>query len=244
VDGRFKAMVVAASRRACALYQEGLGKHLPKEYFDVVMTHSREDEEIIHRSIRESWSKYGGREAGDLRNLIVDKFKEEEFPKILIVTDMLLTGFDAPVLQTMYLDKPLKEHRLLQAVARTNRPHKGVKEAGVVIDYVGVLKEFKRALEIYSTEDIEGALFSYDSLREEFITLIQEILEALRDVPRDYERETLLRAVEVLTADREKEKEFIEKYRKLRRVFELLGPDEVKLEHLETYKWISAIYTY
>ena len=244
VDGRFKAMVVAASRRACALYQEELGKHLPKEYFDVVMTHSREDEEIIHRSVRESWGKYGGREAGDIRNLIINKFKEEEFPKILIVTDMLLTGFDAPVLQTMYLDKPLKEHRLLQAVARTNRPHKGVKEAGVVIDYVGVLKEFKRALEMYSTEDIEGALFSYESLREEFITLIQEILKALRDVSRDYERETLLRAVEVLTADREKEKEFIEKYRKLRRIFELLGPDEVKLEHLETYKWISAIYTY
>lgn len=243
-DGKFKAMVVAASRRACVLYKKDLDRNLPSEYSEIAMTYTRDDEEPIRGYIRESRAKWGGRDVEDLRKDALDKFKEEEFPKILIVTDMLLTGFDAPILQTMYLDKPLKEHRLLQAVARTNRPFKDIKEAGVVIDYVGILKEYKKALEMYSTEDIKGALLSYDSLRGEFVTLIQEILEILKEVPKDYERETLLKAVEVLTADGENEKEFVDKYQNVRKVFELLGPDEVKLEHFETYKWISAIYTY
>ncbi len=244
VDGKFKAMVVAASRRACVLYKRELDNHLPKEYSEIVMTYGRSDEEIIYGYIKESRERYGGREIGDLRKDITDKYKDEEFPKILIVTDMLLTGFDVPVLQTMYLDKPLKEHRLLQAVARTNRPFRDLKEAGVVIDYIGILKEFKKALEVYSTGDIKGALSSYDTLREEFITLIKEILEVLKEIPRDYERETLLKAVEVLTSDGEREKEFIERYKTLRKLFELLGPDEVKLEYFKDYKWISAIYTY
>ena len=85
---------------------------------------------------------------------------------------------------------------------------------------------------------------SFDVLREEFLLLIKEILELLKEVPRNYERETLLKAVEVLTSEKEKEKEFIEKYKNLRKIFELLGPDNVKLEYFEDYKWISAIYTY
>lgn len=144
----------------------------------------------------------------------------------------------------MYLDKPLKEHRLLQAVARTNRPFKDLKEAGLIIDYVGILKEFKRALEMYSKDEIEGALFSFDSLRGEFNLLINEILDIFKEIPREYDRQTMLKAIELLTSEPEKEKEFIEKYKNLRRVFELLGPDEIKLERFEEYKWISAIYTY
>jgi type I restriction enzyme R subunit len=245
VDGKFKAMVVAASRKACVLYEQELRKYLPDEYIKVVMTESeREKEPLIAEHVAETRAQYGYKDISDIRKEIIEKFKEEEFPKILVVTDMLLTGFDAPILQTMYLDKPLKEHRLLQAVARTNRPFRGVKEAGLVIDYVGILKEFKKALEMYSETDIAGALFSYDNLREEFIELVKKTLEIFREVPKDYERETLLKAVEVLTTDEEKEKEFVENYRKLRKVFELLGPNEVKLEYFEDYKWLSAIYTY
>jgi len=244
IDGRFKAMVVTGSRKACVLYKRELDKHLPKEYSEVVMTYTREDEPVIQEYVAEPKARYGGRDIDDIRKDIIEKFKEETFPKILIVTDMLLTGFDAPILQTMYLDKPLKEHRLLQAVARTNRPFKDIKEAGVVLDYVGILKEFKKALEMYSEEDIKGAIFSYDSLREEFITLIKEILEIPKEVPKNYERETLLKAIEVLTTDEEKGKNFVEAYKNLRKTFELLGPDEIKLEYFEDYKWISAIYTF
>lgn len=245
VDGKFKAMVVAGSRKACAIYKEELDKRLPKRYSEVVMTYDeRKDEKITVRPLREARARFGEMEPEELRRRIRESFIDEELPKILIVTDMLLAGFDAPILQVMYLDKPLKEHRLLQAVARTNRPFKDLKEAGIVIDYVGILKEFKRALEMYSEEDIKGALSSYESVKEEFVTFIKETLEILKSVPRNYERETLLKAVEILTSDEEKGKEFIEKYKNLRKTFELLGPDEIKLEYFEDYKWLSAIYTY
>jgi type I restriction enzyme R subunit len=244
IDGKFKAMVVAGSRNACEVYKRELDRHLPKEYSEIEMTYTKRDKPEILQYAAEKKVRYGGRDIDDIRKDEIEKFKEEEFPKILIVTDMLLTGFDAPILQVMYLDKLLKEHRLLQAVARTNRPFKDLKEAGVVIDYVGILKEFKKAFEMYSEEDIKGALFSYDSVKEDFVNLVKEIVEMLKEVPRDYERETLLKAIEVLTWDEEKEEEFGEKYRNLRKTFELLGPDEIKLEYFEDYKWISAIYTF
>jgi len=244
VDGKYKAMVVAGSRMACHIYKQELDKYLPPEYSEIVMTYTREDKEPLVLRVAETKARYGNRDIGDIRKDIVERFKEEDYPKILIVTDMLLTGFDAPILQVMYLDKPLKEHRLLQAVARTNRPYKDLKEAGVVIDYVGVLREFKKSLEIYNERDIKWALISLDGLREEFVILIKEILEILKGVPRDYEREALLKACEVLTTEEGKEKEFIEKYKNLRKLFELLGPDNIKLEYFEDYKWISAIYTY
>jgi len=97
---------------------------------------------------------------------------------------------------------------------------------------------------MYSESDITGALHSYDSIREEFATLIKEILEIFKEIPRDYEKDTLLKTVEILTTINEKGEEFIEKYRSLRKSFELLGPDEIKLEYFEDYKWLSAIYTY
>ncbi|RKY86713.1 hypothetical protein DRQ09_05705, partial [candidate division KSB1 bacterium] len=245
IDGRFKAMVVACSRKACDIYKQEFDKYLPPEYSEIVMTYkSDETEQPLVARVAETQARYESRDIADIRKIIINNFKEEEYPKILIVTDMLLTGFDAQQLQVMYLDKPLKGHRLLQAIARTNRPYKDLKEAGLIIDYIGMLQEFKRALEIYNEEDIKFALTNIDEIRNEFDDLIREIFDTLKEVPRNYERDSLLKAVEVLTTDKEKEKEFINKYKNLRKIFELLGSDVVKIKHFEDYKWISAVYTY
>ncbi len=245
IDGKFKAMVVAASRKACAYYKLYLDNWLPKEYSEIVMTRTPKDAEIIQHTTQEAKLRYGEKDIEEIRKEILEKFKEEERPKILIVTDMLLTGFDAPVLQTMYLDKPLKEHRLLQAIARTNRPYKGIKEAGVILDYIGILKEFKRAFEIYSEEEIKGALSGMESLREDFNTLLDGLLALFSDIPKDsYDRQTMLGAIEILTTDEENSKRFLEDYRELRKSFELLGPAEIKIERFSDYKWVSGIYTF
>ncbi|HPD60955.1 MAG TPA: HsdR family type I site-specific deoxyribonuclease, partial [Thermodesulfobacteriota bacterium] len=250
IDGKFKAMVVAGSRRACELYKQELDQHLPREYSEVVMTYQIDDEPLLLQAVAEKRERYGGRQIGDIRKTIIEKFKEEDLPKILIVTEMLLTGFDAPVLQVMYLDKLLKEHRLLQAIARTNRPFKDLKEAGLVIDYVGILKEFKRAFELYREEDIKGAVYDFDQIRGEFVQLLEELLGLFKEVPKNYSRETLLKSIEVLTGEEKKGEAFLEQYKSLRKTFELLGPDEIKIGAycnmplLEDYKWLSAIYAY
>jgi len=188
--------------------------------------------------------RFGTKDIRGVRKDIVDKYKDEEYPKVLIVTDMLLTGFDVPELQVIYLDKPLKEHRLLQAIARTNRPYKDLKEAGVIIDYVGVLGEIKKAFKIYNEEDIRCVLFNYENMEREFKDLIDKIFRMFEKLPKNYDRDTLLKAVEILTVDKVNEREFIENYKSLRKIFELLGSKEIKIEYLEDYKWITAVYTY
>jgi type I restriction enzyme R subunit len=245
VDGKFKAMVVAASRKACVSYKKSLDKLLLRGYSEIVMTYNRDDDKEIREYHKELTERFKGLEDDKIKKDIVEKYLEEENPKILIVTDMLLAGFDAPILQTMYLDKPLKEHRLLQAIARTNRPYKDVKEAGKIIDYVGILDQINKAFANYAKEDYENALFSIDDIKSEFRELINEMLSLFKDVEkRKYDRATLLKAVEILTTDEETGKEFLENYKHLRKIFELLGSDISKLDFFEDYKWLSSVYTY
>ncbi len=246
VDGKYKAMVVSASRKACIRYKRALDKLLPPEFSEIVMTYNDDDNEEIKNYRNELIQRYGLNDTEEINKLIRENFREEkELPKILIVTSKLLTGFDAPILQTMYLDKPLKEHRLLQAIARTNRPYKDVKEAGVILDYVGILKEIKKAFEKYSEKDLEGALFSMDSIKEEFKILMTGILEIFKDVEvRSYDRNTFLKAMEILTSDEEIGENFLNTYRHVRKIFEILGSDAITLEWFEDYKWISTIYSY
>ncbi len=244
LDGKFKAMVVAGSRNACLMYRDRLRKLLPQKYVEVVMTANLGEGERKAEYVNEIAEEYGGSDLSRARKRIITKFKEEEHPKILIVTEMLLTGFDAPILQTMYLDKLLKEHRLLQAIARTNRPYKGLKEAGLIIDYVGILKEFKGAFAIYNEEDIEGALWNVKDLDAEFEKELRELLSFFPGLDREFERKTFVSAVEILTGEDGKAKDFITGYWKLRKLFELLGSSTEKLKYLDDYKWLSAVYSY
>jgi type I restriction enzyme R subunit len=248
LDGRFKAMVVAVNRLSCVLYKRELNKLLPKEYSEVVMTY----DPIKDKKIKEIWDyrneeieRNHGKDIEDIRKETITKYKEEQNPKILIVTDMLLTGFDAPILQTMYLDKPLKEHRLLQAIARTNRPFKDLKEAGLIIDYVGILKEFTRAFENYTKEDISGILINTDDLVKEFTQKLDETSALFADVPKDrYDRETMTQAFQTITSNEESTKKFQANYKRLRKLFELLGPHPIKLEKLRDYTWLTQVYHY
>jgi type I restriction enzyme R subunit len=245
LDGKFKALIVAVNRVSCVRYKRELNKLLPKEYSEVVMTFNRTDSPEIQDCLKELTARYHGKEIEDIRKEIIDKYKEEEYPKILIVTDMLLTGFDAPILQTMYLDKPLKEHRLLQAIARTNRPYKDLKTAGLIIDYVGILKEFTRAFENYTKEDITGVLLPIDELAKEFTQTLDETMTLFQDIPKDqYDRQTMLKAFETITTNEQNAKKLQQNYRHLRKLFELLGTHEIKLQRLKEYVWLTQVYGY
>jgi len=242
----FKAMVIAVDREACVLYKEALDKLLPCDYTEVVMTYNPSDpnepEKIrdYHKKFRE---RFLGKDDKEIVEEIVNRFKYRDTPKILIVTDMLLTGFDAPILQTMYLDKPLKEHRLLQAIARTNRPYlrdgENIKSFGLIIDYVGIFKELKRALEIYDEVDIREVATDIKKIKEKLKNDIEKALSFFEGIEVKDDRENIMKAVETLFK-KESWDEFQKLYRSIRYHYKLLKED--RLEFKNTFAWLTQVY--
>src|SRR5690606_30123584 len=134
----FKAMIVAPDRFACTQYKEELDKHMPTTASVVVMSTSANDD----YDFKVKWGI-----DRDKQDKIVEEFNDTNSAlQFVIVTAKLLTGFDSPILQTMYLDKSLKDHTLLQAICRTNRlfPNKSF---GRIVDYFGVFDDTAKALE-------------------------------------------------------------------------------------------------
>ncbi|MEM2196779.1 MAG: HsdR family type I site-specific deoxyribonuclease [Sulfolobales archaeon] len=251
IDGKFKAIVVAASRRACVLYKEALDKYLPPEYSEVVMTFQAQEKDVKIEEYRSKLLKrYRVSDPGEAIKKIIELFKTENNPRILIVTDMLLTGFDEPRLQTMYLDKPLKGHRLLQAIARVNRPYRGVKEHGLVIDFVGIFDELAKAFAMYEEEDLRGATFDVEGVLDDFKRTLQELLKLVGPRPKVGVTESdvelfkyVKKKAELLACDKDLEREFTEKYRYLRRLYELIYT-KLEEEEISNYKWLSDIYMF
>jgi type I restriction enzyme R subunit len=190
VDSRFKALIVTASRLACVRYKKAidqafkeLGIPNPEQYTEVVITYGQNDPDEIASYEQQLKQRFGrSKDSSEINKEIITKFKEEEYPKIAIVTDMLITGFDHPQLQTIYLDKPLKGHMLLQTVARTNRPAQE-KEVGLIVDYVGVLEDYEKALAFYERADFTSISQSFQDIEkfaEEFERLLKETKEVIQ----------------------------------------------------------------
>lgn len=179
----YKAFMVAVDREACAFYKAELDKLLPPDYSAVVYSSGHNDPEHMkkyHLSNKEE-------------KLIRKHFRNsDKKPKILIVTEKLLTGFDAPILYCMYLDKPMRDHVLLQAIARVNRPyedeHGRKKPCGFVLDFVGIFDNLEKAL-AFDSKDIEGVVQDIDILKNEFAESItyahDEYLSLIKQTSRD-----------------------------------------------------------
>ncbi|WP_323843857.1 type I restriction endonuclease subunit R [Microbulbifer magnicolonia] len=161
----FKGMIVVGSRYAATVFKKTLDE-LGAPPSEVIISGKHNDEPIYapytnaaqHKQVIQSFTKPLG----------TDRDKQDP-TAFLIVKDMLLTGFDAPIAQVMYIDRSLKDHTLMQAIARVNRtcssPNgKGAKQAGFVVDYYGLSDHLTEALEMFSSEDVEG---SYHSLKNE-----------------------------------------------------------------------------
>lgn len=150
----FKAQIVAVSREAAVIYKKMLDE-LSNYKSEVIMSAGHNDKEHLQKH---HISK-------DEEKEIIARFKKpmsEDKLCFIIVCDKLLTGFDAPIEQVMYLDKPIKEHNLLQAIARTNRTY-DKKTYGLIVDYYGVSRFLEQALNIFNKEDVQGALQSIDT---------------------------------------------------------------------------------
>jgi len=190
VDSKFKALIVTASRPACIRYKKAIDQAFKElgipnleQYTEVVITYGQNDPDEIASYEQQLKERFGrSKDSSEINMEIITKFKEEEYPKIVIVTDMLITGFDHPQLQTIYLDKPLKGHMLLQTVARTNRPVQE-KEVGLIVDYVGVLEDYEKALAFYERADFTSISQSFQDMEkfaEEFERLLKETKEVIQ----------------------------------------------------------------
>lgn len=152
----YKAQVVAVSRYAAVQYKKLIDEYAMDKFETAVIFSAGQNDGDELRAYHVSKEEEKKLIERFKRPFAVDKLS------MLIVCDKLLTGFDAPIEQVMYLDKPLKEHNLLQAIARTNRKYDANKSYGLIVDYFGVSRFLDQALEIFSSSDVQGALHSID----------------------------------------------------------------------------------
>ena len=216
-----KAMVVCMSRRICVDLHAALAKLRPDWEINVVMTGSATDPPDWQRHIRTK----------SARQELARRFKDPDDPfRVVIVRDMWLTGFDAPSLHTMYVDKPMRGHGLMQAIARVNRVFRD-KPGGLVVDYLGIADDLRKALATYTGSGGRGQTAVDQS---EAVALVLERLEVCRGIFHGFDysgaltpggRLTLLAAAQehVLAQDSRRER-FTQAVVELSKAFALAVP--------------------
>ena len=232
----YKAFLVGVDREACTLYKRELDRYLPPEYSAVVISRAFNDsEEMAQYHLQD-----------DEEERIRKAFRRaEELPKILIVTEKLLTGFDAPILYCMYLDKPMRDHVLLQAIARVNRPYEDGaghgKPSGFVLDFVGIFDKLEKAL-AFDSEDVKEVIDDLGVLRRRFETLMAEAradyLPLAAGRADDKQTERILERFR----DREVREQFYKFYAELEQLYKILSPDEFLRRFMEDYAALTRIY--
>ena len=203
----FKAMVVTYDRECCVLYYRELLKYFQPENLQIVMhTASKNDEFKEFRLSKDEERK------------VRERFKDPKDPlKILIVTSRLITGFDAKILQTMYLDKPLKEHTLLQAICRTNREALNYGEGNKVI-------------------------VNMDELKIQLPILMNNCLSYFEGIDRSKVEFRSLEQAQERLKDADMKDRFGSEYLMLHRLWEAVSPDPMLRDYTSDYKWLSAVY--
>jgi type I restriction enzyme, R subunit len=242
----YKAQVVACDKEACVLYYNELLKYFDRSEISIIFSTGAYDEGEKYELYKDHFKEDAERKK------LIKQFKrritDEEQKlgnnlKVFIVCNMLLTGFDAPIEQTMYLDSPIRDHNLLQAVARTNRPYddkvsKLSKEFGRIVDYVGVFTNYKEALN-YDPEDI-GEFEDVESLVATFPKVLDDAFKPFEDIQLEDSYECAMNIVRKLTElDHGK---FENSFREVVQLWESISPHPKLREHKEKYLWLNEIY--
>lgn len=228
----FKGQVVCYDRESCVLYKKELDKYFdPEETTIVIDTHGDKGDK---------YKEYRRERAAEGR--ILDYFREENTKlKLVIVTSKLLTGFDAPILQVMYLDKPMKDHTLLQAICRTNRIYGHGKTHGLIVDYIGIFDDVANALN-FDEKNIKQIITNIESVKNEFPNLMKKCLQYFPGVDRTKtDWEGLMAAQECLPTSKEKDA-FGAEYCVLNRAWNALSPDNFLSPYKADYIWLTQVY--
>ena len=227
----FGAQVVTYDRESCVLYKQALDRVLPAEMSDVVMTvNSGENEYAAYRRDR------------DAEERLLDRFRDPNDPlKVLIVTSKLLTGFDAPILQAMYLDKPLRDHTLLQAICRTNRPYGVTKTHGLIVDYLGIFDDVALAIQ-FDEEGITRVVTNINELVAALPAAVHKCLAWFPGVDRTVTGYQGLIAAQECLPDNAARDRFAADYSYLARLWEATSPDPSLEPHEADHGWLGQVY--
>ncbi|SFE02553.1 type I restriction enzyme, R subunit [Lentibacillus persicus] len=223
----FKAQVVAVSREAAVLYKQMLDEMSDFESKVIISGGHNDEKDMKAHHLSKQEEKQ-----------VIKRFKQpmkEDALSFLIVCDKLLTGFDAPIEQVMYLDKPLKEHNLLQAIARTNRTY-DKKSYGLIVDYYGVSRFLEEALDIFHEDDIKGAMHEID---EEMPRLESRHRQAMRffDYVNKENSEACLKKLE----PEDIRNEFDTAFKKFSESMDMVLPNPKAEPYIDDLKWLGKI---
>jgi type I restriction enzyme R subunit len=250
----YKAFLVAVDREACCFYKEALDRYLPPEASAVVISAAHNDPPHIKRHHL----------SDDEESRVRKAFRKPgEKPQILIVTEKLLTGYDAPILYCMYLDKPMRDHVLLQAIARVNRPYESEegqrKTTGLIVDFVGVFENLERAL-AFDSKDVSGVVEGLEVLQERFAELMEQgrreygmittentesteknSVPSVVNLPSVVNDKTAEAVLEHFR-DKERREAFYAFFRELQEIYEILSPDPFLRPFLKDYERLVEMY--
>ena len=231
----FKGQIVTFDRESCLLFKTELDKLLPPEATDIVMS--------VQAADKKEHPEYAAYDrTRDEEERLLDRFRDPADPlKLIIVTAKLLTGFDAPILQAMYLDKPLRDHTLLQAICRVNRTYSEQKTHGLIVDYLGIFDDVAAALE-FDDQSVKQVVSNIQELKDKLPEAIQKCLAFFPSINRDQQGyEGLMAAQECLPNNTVRDN-FAAEYSVLSKIWEALSPDMVLGPFEKDYKWLSQVY--
>jgi type I restriction enzyme R subunit len=227
----FKGMVVTFDQECCLLYKAALDKILPPEATEVVISATGSDERF---------KPYA--RSRDEEEKLLDRFRDPNDPlKLLIVTAKLLTGFDAPILQAMYLDKPLRDHTLLQAICRTNRTYGDKKTHGLIVDYLGVFDDVAKALE-FDEKGFRSVVGNIEGLKVQLPEAMQKCLAFFPGIDRTQTGYEGLMAAQDCLPNNDVRDAFAAEYTVLGKLWEAISPDPMLLPFETDYRWLTQVY--
>lgn len=228
----YKGQVVCYDRECCIRYKEEIDKLMNENESTVVIDTNNDKEDRYKRFRRDR----------DAESKVLDEFRDPQNPlKLVIVTSKLLTGFDAPILQVMYLDKPMKDHTLLQAICRTNRTYDDGKSFGLIVDYTGIFDNVARALD-FDENTMRKIITNINDVKKQLPAILKKCLSYFIGIDRTLEGfEGLIAAQSCLPTNKERDA-YAADYRVLNRIWNAISPDDFLKEYNNDYKWLSNVY--
>ena len=228
----FKAQVVVYDKEACVAYHDALVPLLGEDACTVVMSMDARDPQ--------EWKDRYARDR-DSEEKLLERFRDPADPlQVLIVTAKLLTGFDAPILQAQYLDRPLRDHTLLQAICRTNRTYPG-KTHGLIVDYLGIFDDVARSL-VFDEKSVKRVITNMAELKKQLPGAMQAALDLFPGVDRTVGGWEGLLLAQAHLPDEDTKDAFAGKYSVVSQLWEALSPDDVLILFEDDYRWLTDVY--